>query len=627
MKVLKKILLVLVIALLPAFLFEIGYYNFRAIRDRNNPTIELSENNGEFSFDGFRLENNSYISEGPDAIITFKIPNQYFSRIKIDYSTVQDGVLILSLGTFDGNGRPVNLSISDIIDSRLDQSVTRFDSSIETGTISIQCEGIQIHNVILSREFSFNGYRFAFFALAFFVATTLFVFREIFEKKPEWSFLLIAIAAGSIMLVLMPLKHPVVWDDDFHFKRSYEISYGRDVMWTDAALEYNRRNAPAANTLEEQDPSAQYMNEQHDYDEISITDPGKSYIIPQFRSYIPIAIFLFAGRFLKTDFYTFQLLGRLGNLFFYISVIFFAIRNIPSGKRILSVLALMPTPLFMACNYSYDPFIISLAFLGFSFFMKEFAIKDKPLLIRNIFGMVLAFVFASFSKAVYIPIMLILFLFDERKFSSRKQMHLFRLCTLLIIIIVMTSFIVPLAGTTSEGDTRGGDASVYGQLSYIFQHPIIYSRLLIRSIWFSLSDYVLGSISLFNFAYLGVISGNAYYMGILLFIFVILTDRYNGEGTFFRYRQKIFLSAVLFSVICLIWTAIYMSFTPVGLNQINGVQARYYIPIMLPLIFLLRSPKIENHFSEKTYHLVVMLGSAFVIFSSTYYMLLKPFLF
>lgn len=627
MKIAKKILLIMLIALIPAFLLEVGYYNFRAIRDRENPTIELAENNGEFVFTGFRKEGSSYISETSDAHITFEIPNQYFNRIKIDYTSPQDGSLVLSVGTFDGDGTPVETDHRDSIDHRLDQSVTLFDSSIASGKVSVQCEGIEIRNVILSREFSFNGYRFALFALAFSVAASLFVFRELFGKKPEWSFLLIAIAAGSIMLVLMPLKHPVVWDDDVHFRNVYELSYGRDVMWTDAALEYNRRNAPAANTIEERILSAEYMNEKHDYDEIAVTDPGKSYIAPQSRSYVPMAIFLLIGRFLKTDFFTLQLLGRTGNLLFYIAVVFFAIRNMPAGKRLVSVLALMPTPLFMACNYSYDPFIISLSFLGFSFFMKEFARADKLLSIGNIIGMVLAFVLASFSKAVYIPIMLMLFLFGEKKFSSGKQMRLFRLCVLLIIIVVLLSFVLPIAGSSVEGDSRGGDTSVSEQLTYITQHPIIYSRLLLRSIWFSLGEYIAGPISLFNFAYLGTVSGNAFYVGIALLIFLLMTDRYNDDGTFFRPKQKLFVSVILFGIVCLIWTAIYMSFTPVGLNRIIGVQARYYIPIMLPLLYLLRNRKIENRFSEKNYHLAVMLASTFVIFSAVYYLLLKPFTF
>ena len=71
-------------------------------------------------------------------------------------------------------------------------------------------------------------------------------------------------------------------------------------------------------------------------------------------SYLPQALMIQLGRFLHLPFTWIYQLGRLGNLILYCGVIFLAIRKIPFGKRIMMVLALMPTAMFSAVTYTYD---------------------------------------------------------------------------------------------------------------------------------------------------------------------------------------------------------------------------------------------------------------------------------
>ena len=41
----------------------------------------------------------------------------------------------------------------------------------------------------------------------------------------------------------------------------------------------------------------------------------------------------------------------------------------------------------------------------------------------------------------------------------------------------------------------------------------------------------------------------------------------------------------------LIWLSMYLSFTPVGENQIDGVQARYYLPLLYLAVILVSGKK------------------------------------
>ena len=52
-------------------------------------------------------------------------------------------------------------------------------------------------------------------------------------------------------------------------------------------------------------------------------------------------------------------------------------------------------------------------------------------------------------------------------------------------------------------------------------------------------------------------------------------------------KYKLSLGAILFVVLGLIWSALYLSYSPVGSTHISGVQARYYYPLLLPLMLIL----------------------------------------
>ncbi|NLT10943.1 MAG: DUF2142 domain-containing protein [Clostridiaceae bacterium] len=624
-----KLMFVLLAAIIFGLVLEIGYYNFRAIKYREDSEVSLLDHSSDFELSGFVRSDNRYISTDPNASITIRVPNQYYNKVYINYVATQDLGADFKAYTPDGDGRVRELSFSDFIDSRLDESVTRIDTFLQEGSITFSNQGneIELINVTFSRAFQFNVFRFAFFVCAFLVAGVLFVLREFFADKPEWSFVFVAMVAGLVMLVMMPIRHPVVWDDDYHFSRSYAIASGNDVEWTEATHIYSNRAAPNFNTLEEYNYAADYMNERDDLDQIIVNDPGSLYIVPRFRSYLPIAASLFLGRVLKVDFFTLQAMGRAGNLLFYVLVVFFAIRIIPSGKRIIAVLALLPTPMFMAVNYNYDPFIISMMLLGFALFFREHSRKDSTISTRSMLAMVSAFVFASFSKAIYIPVILILFLLGEKKFASRKQMVFFRICIFGIFLLMMATFVIPATDSSLKGDFRGGDTDVSRQLAHIMAGPVAYARLLLHNIWISIGEYTLGIQPLVNFAHMGFDRGNTYYACIALLIYVCITDTANSELTRYSVKEKLYVCALVFASVSLIWTALYLSFTPVGVDYIAGVQPRYYIPLLLPMMFIFRSSEIKNKINPSKYGVGVSLFSTFIIFNTIYYMFLKVLLF
>ena len=57
--------------------------------------------------------------------------------------------------------------------------------------------------------------------------------------------------------------------------------------------------------------------------------------------------------------------------------------------------------------------------------------------------------------------------------------------------------------------------------------------------------------------------------------------------------DKLVIAVSLLGTIFMVWLAVYLSFTPVGDNQISGVQARYYLPLIYLCASLLSNNKIK----------------------------------
>ena len=105
-------------------------------------------------------------------------------------------------------------------------------------------------------------------------------------------------------------------------------------------------------------------------------------------------------------------------------------------------------------------------------------------------------------------------------------------------------------------------------------------------------------------------------------LFVGITDTENNT---LKNNHRCLIVLDLLGVILLVWTALYLSFTPVGLNTINGVQARYFIPFIFPLIICFQSRNIKNKIAEKRYNTMIFALMNLVMLLSIYEIVLKVF--
>ena len=622
-KILRAAIIVLCILVLSASI-ELLFFNYHAIRYSDRLEIDAQDMLSDAN--GFIREGDALVPTQDNASISYQFADNYYSKLIIDYTSADDNTMIMSLGSFDSSGKDTLLTVSDTYNHQLTSAVTNIDQHIHSINIVFPTASISVNHISLVNEIQFNALRFLFMTVAGLLFAFIIFSKKIMGERIELAFLITALTIGILMIILIPLKNPVTWDDDTHFQRVYEQSFLSEVKWTQAAYDYEKRLVPEANTIEEREAVIKLLNSENDFDNPVSVKAKSNYIPYTLRCYIPQSAMTALSRGLDLSFTATQAAARMGGFLVYVLAIYAAISMAKFGKRMIAAIALMPTPLFIAANFSYDQVVIAFVILAFTAFTVEYFDRDHKLSLKNTAIFLAAMIIACSTKAVYVPLVLLLLLLPEEKFRSRKNMYWFRIGILGIFLTIMATFVLPtVINPSSTGDLRGGDTSVAGQLHFILSDPLFYTRLLLQSIWDNLGSFFLGRTSYVNFAYLGLQDNNTGYIAIIVILLALFTDAGKDDTYIFKRSSKICIYFLLFTTICLVWTALYIAFTPVGAAEILGVQSRYYIPLAVPLMFMLRNPKIASNISPIILNRIVFAGCTFIGLYSIYGLILKPF--
>ena len=518
----------------------------------------------------------------------------YIKELKLSGSFPKEYSYTIKTKEYNSFDKESEEYYSDTVNSWFSDFYTNLNKKVTSIEITLnKVEDADLTAVSCSNRFEVNNYRVLFFLVAFSLLYCLLFEKKIY-KKLEWLFVVYALIFGLLLIFYaQPVKNS--WDEQIHFGNAYSLAFGRNVEWTEAAELTKNGETVTCNTKAEFAELRAYLNEKNDT--VVYTEQKES-LIPAYSSlaYIPQAIFINIASILKTSFSVLYALGKIGNLLIYILVMFWAIKLAKRKKLFLIFVALMPTPLFLAASYTYDTIVFSFITLACVLWANE--LYNESINIRKIIGMVLLFAIGCFSKAVYIPMILIMLILPIASTKKKKDKIIVWTMILCITCLVMLTFVLPtltstMAGDLSfGGDSRGGATSVVGQLVSMVKHPMASIKLMVKSI-FELDNfrnlgypeadnYFFGNLMFLNFANLGILTDKWSCVIIVLAGMLLLTpDQQN-----IRYERKlsimdkIIIAIAVIGTIGFIWLALYLSFTPVGETHISGVQARYYLPLL-----------------------------------------------
>lgn len=439
---------------------------------------------------------------------------------------------------------------------------------------------------------------------------------------PAKLFLVVALLSGLMMCLVLPPCTRIGWDDEIHYNETRILSgiVDREYTLMDWKLQtscrcsFNNNNKSFNNRAFFMNPDAfirQMVEEDSILLDYELDTPNPNAIL----GYLPMAAVMSGATLLGADIAKTVILTRLCNLLIYAAVIYFAIGKLKRGGYILSAIALLSCPLFMACIFKTDHFMIAWFAYGFAYLFSELQQPEKKLTTSDMVKILGAFFLACSPKILYCAMLLPLLFIGKNKFETPKQQKYFRIATVLLVVILLAILFLPgIFLYDLYTDTRGGaDVNSTDQILYILTHPFSYIHVLLEywGDFISLNEFNVWN-NTYGYGYLGATGTWHATLALILLVYCIFTDRTEGDGyelkPFKQMRPAVWLTCIL--QIILICTSMYVGFTPVGANYISGVQFRYLFPFLFPICYFLTPSGITCNINEKFQKFFVFGGLA-----------------
>ena len=626
---LLKFLALIILTFLVSFLIT----NWRVLMlpssERVLKKIDLSKDN--VALENFTLEDDRLRMTEGSASIRINTNNNYIEKFKYTYVINNNVDVEVLLTEIDSYGNPFENTFPDRLVTDIDLSAFSIRNNVNSIELKFKGEELLIKELWIDNRITFNPYIFLAILLTGLIIFVFLFYREKLLNKVENLFLLVALTSGILFIFLLPNRLGLSWDDETHFHNIYSLAAGKRGEWTHSSshlIETAFSNSfRVFDTPEERLESNQYLNSHHNSSGIA-TSEGST-VSSSFGNmlYLPMVLGFKIPNLLGLSFTTSLLLSRLTNLLLYTTIIYFAIKNIPICKRLLAFIALLPGSMFLASQFSLDALIIAFTFLGIALLIKMILSKGK-ISITDLITFILSMILASSPKGVYILILLFPLFLPKEKFKNKEQKNLIALSLILIILLVISSFMVPmLLDSVPSSDPRGGNVSALRQTLLLIEQPISFLKIFLENMLGNFAYKLIGIETIGHFAYVGLISpSNLFYLSLFMLTFFTFTDSYKqDEGNHISTRMKLILLVIIITIISLIWLVFYLTFTPIGSTVINGVQGRYFIPLLPLVLILLNSYQIETHLTERTYNLILLISSTFILLGSIFTMFIKDF--
>jgi uncharacterized membrane protein len=271
---------------------------------------------------------------------------------------------------------------------------------------------------------------------------------------------------------------------------------------------------------------------------------------------------------------------RFAGLLSYLLLIWLALRWIPFGKWILLVLAISPMALFQAATVTPDAISNG---IGFLFIAEVLKLAESKEIDWRKFGTLVLLIFLLFLAKVNLTALILLpFLLIPLARFTQKRIYVLLLGTTAILFLVEVAGWNLLATTHSDA-LLANNADAGAQLRYILAHPLVFPTILLRDPFINGWAYLQGWIN--GYGYLYWTPPQIVSIFFLLSLGTMLFIDSTQEQVNRKYRWVfilVFLAGYLATAVPL-----YLTFTTVGLNQLLGVQGRYFIPLaFLPVLIL-----------------------------------------
>lgn len=308
--------------------------------------------------------------------------------------------------------------------------------------------------------------------------------------------------------------------------------------------------------------------------------------------YFPAILGITLGRAFGLSDVAVLMLGRLFTLAACIVVSYFALKKMPILKTPFALVLLMPSIISRAAAITYDGLLVAYIFFFVAYVM--YYVHNKTTIkVMDAVLMALTGVALTVGKGgAYVPFLLLLFLIPKENFGTKIKYPIIVASSILICLLAYClcnlSLFTDIADSTkgATNDLAWTEDEGY-TLKYIITHPAHSVKLFGKTLlsygyqWYGemigdgygwLQIYISPLITLAYTAVIGIASLNV-----------------NGEEhNLCKKTRYTFLGVVVFSSLLVI-LSMWIFWTPLNYGIIAGVQGRYFVPMMMLMVLLLKN--------------------------------------
>jgi uncharacterized membrane protein len=277
-------------------------------------------------------------------------------------------------------------------------------------------------------------------------------------------------------------------------------------------------------------------------------------------------------------------LGRLFNALAAIALLGLAAAAMPWGRPALLGAAALPTFAFQAGSLSADASIN-----GFALLALALSLRLGDAVHRNGWPLLAAAPFLGLAKGVYLPVLVAGLRWPTNARDRRFWMFAIgaALSAGAFLAWMLYSGGEPSLYTTVSRKTglQATTAPMADQLAIILADPLQYVRILLGSFTERLPVYILQIV--------GRPGWNAFLLPLLAYPLaglMIAAALCSGGGPRVTWSQRLWWLLLALGGAVLVETALYLTGTPYAADYVQGVQGRYFLPL-LPLLLLAVMPQ------------------------------------
>jgi uncharacterized membrane protein len=347
--------------------------------------------------------------------------------------------------------------------------------------------------------------------------------------------------------------------------------------------------------------------------------PGHDY------QYMAQAMGITTGRILGWNAASTLLMGRFCGLLLFVVCTSFAISRLPFGSILLFGVGLFPMTLQQAMSYSYDSFFMGVMFILSALVLKRFYTKEKSLSIEEYIVLMLCMLFVLPMKSYayfaisLLPIGLLLVEWLRKRGVKIKRV----LCFMVGIMVVLLGLLFVLGRVGhlpgflnhlfyAERMIEYAGEPGYN-VGFFIDHPARLYNVFMDTLnamgGFYISSTIGRKLGWFELSYPTWI-----YCGWVIFVFLLFITHEKKRMSVDKTDYVIGYLGVMVSGLC-IMAGMLLHWTPVSTFTIQGVQGRYFIPLIPLTFFVLRQKIYNTQLEERHTGKVLLIGMLLMAFT------------